>query len=111
MASAPASRIRPNGTSVPAAVHHGVAVGGRQHLSQPLPQRLVLDGGQPRQPARRRHLAPGHGGQRGLVELDHELRAGHALASSATWAATASAREAVRSATAPGSDRATFMVG
>ena len=36
-------------------------------------------GAQSRQPARRRHLAAGHGGQGWLVELDDEVGAGHAL--------------------------------
>ena len=60
-------------------MHHRVGAGAREHLFQPLPQRVSLDRGEPREPARRRHHALRHGGKRRLVELDDEPGPGDAL--------------------------------
>ncbi len=60
-------------------MHHRVAMGGRDHLRQPVPQHVSLDGGEPRQPAGRRHQAARHGREGRLVELDDHPGAGDAL--------------------------------
>ena len=78
-------RIRPRTPDDPerdrarAAVNDGVPPGRGQHRLQPVRHDRRVGGGQPGQPAGRGHLPVGHRGQRGLVQLDQQFGAGHAL--------------------------------